>query len=199
MNGIAGLVAGTGFGAGINLYGVVLLLGLLERSGAAEVPEVLGSPAVLIVAGLLYLAEFVADKIPYIDNAWDALHTLLRPAGAAVLGVLLASGAGEPGALAGAGAGGLALIAHAAKASARAAINTSPEPASNIAVSLAEDGLAAGLVWLAVHHPLVALLLVALLAAAAVALTVVLWRAARALAGRLRARAAGRRAGRPAA
>lgn len=186
-----GLLAGAAFGSGVNLYAVVALLGLLGRTGATEVPDTLTSAPVIGVAAALYSVEFVVDKVPVLDSAWDAVHTVVRPAGAGVVGALLAGGAGglEAGPAAGA-AGGLALVAHAAKASARAAINTSPEPASNIVVSLLEDGLVAGLVWLAVHHPLVALAVVVLLTVVAVLMTVMLWRAVRALVGRIAARRA---------
>jgi hypothetical protein len=98
----------------------------------------------------------VADKIPYVDDVWDVLHTAIRPLGAAVLGALL-SGEDVSDLAAAFGTGGLAFASHAVKATTRVAINASPEPVSNSLVSLAEDGLVAGVVALAVTHPLIAL------------------------------------------
>ncbi len=184
-----GLVAGSGWASGVNLYLVVLVLNLGHRAGLAEVPDALTGTGVLAGSAVLFAAEFVADKIPYVDNVWDAVHTLVRPAGGAVLGVLLTGEADTARqAVAAAGGGGLALAGHAAKATARAAINTSPEPASNIAVSLLEDGLVTGVVLLAVTYPALAAVAVAVLVLVGAALTVLLWRAARHGLTRLRAR-----------
>lgn len=131
--------------------------------------------------------EFFADKVLYVDNAWDAVHTFIRPVGAALLGAALAGEelATLPAAL---GSGGLAFVSHATKATARAAVNTSPEPFSNIVVSLAEDGLVAALLWFAVNHPAIALVLVAVLTVAAVVLVAGLWKAARRTGHRVRVR-----------
>lgn len=190
---LAGLIAGSGWSSGVNLYAVVALLGLLGRYGDAPVPEGLTGPVVIAVAVALYAVEFVADKVPYVDNLWDAVHTVIRPVGAGVLGYLLA---GEVDSMqqftAASGSGGLALLSHSAKATARAAINTSPEPASNIVVSLAEDGLVAAVVWFAVEHPVIALGAVALLVVAGIALMVTLFGAARRGVQRLRQRRGGR-------
>lgn len=174
-----GLVAGSGWASGLNLYLAVLMLGMGNRLGWAEVPDVLARTDVMIVAGVLFGVEFLADKVPYLDNLWDAIHTFIRPAGAAALGAVLAGESGSIGAALGAVIGGaLALDAHAAKATTRVVANTSPEPFSNIALSLAEDISVALLVVLAVAYPIVALIVVAVLVAAATALTVWMWHAA---------------------
>jgi hypothetical protein len=175
-----GLVAGSGWASGLNLYLAVLMLGFGQRLGWADVPEVLARTDVMIVAGVLFAVEFLADKVPYLDNLWDAIHTFIRPAGAAALGAVLAGDSGSIGAAVGAIiGGGLALDAHAAKATTRVVANTSPEPFSNIALSVVEDIGVALLVVLAVAYPVVAVIVVAVLAVAATALTVWLWRMAR--------------------
>lgn len=177
---LVGLVAGTGWASGVNLYGAVLALGLLGRFGPAEVPEVLTRTDTLVVVGILFALEFVADKIPVFDSVWDAVHTVVRPVGAAVLGVLLTGEAATlQQAVAALGAGALALSAHTTKATTRVAVNTSPEPFSNAGVSLVEDGLVATVVWFAVTNPVVALVLVAVLVVAGTAVTIALFGAAR--------------------
>jgi hypothetical protein len=184
-----GTIAGAGWASGVNLYAVVALLHLFGRSGAIEVPELLQRTDVLVVAVVLYLLEFVADKVPYLDNVWDVVHTVVRPVGAAAVGAALAGDAVPlDQALSAAGAGGLAFLSHATKATTRAAINTSPEPASNIVVSLLEDGLVAGVVALAVWNPVVAAAAVVVLLLAGAVLLVVLWRTARRAFGTVRER-----------
>jgi hypothetical protein len=176
----AGLIAGSGWASGINLYLVALMLGTAGRLGWADIPDVLTRLDVMIVAGVLFLLEFVADKIPYLDSVWDAIHTVIRPLGAAALGAVIAGDAASIGAAAGALiAGALALDAHAAKASTRVVVNASPEPFSNIGISLAEDVGVAGLVTLAVTYPVPTIIVVAILVVAATALTIWLWRSAR--------------------
>ncbi|GLW57281.1 DUF4126 domain-containing protein [Kitasatospora phosalacinea] len=150
------LIFTSGWASGINAYAVVLLLGLFGRYGGADsVPPVLERTDVLLAAGALFLCEAVLDKIPYVDTVWDAVHTVVRPIAGATVGALLA--AHDPGSLgevaAGAVGGTTALLSHGIKASLRMAVNTSPEPASNILLSLAEDLSVAGLVTLAVFHP----------------------------------------------
>jgi hypothetical protein len=171
-----GLLAGSGWAAGLNLYLVTFLLGLGGRLDWLEVPSVLQRTDVMIVAGVLYAVEFVADKVPYLDNIWDAVHTFVRPIGAAALGYVIA---GETTSVASAvGAilsGSLALSAHSAKATTRAAVNTSPEPFSNVFLSLAEDGLVAGLVALAIANPIITLVVVVALTVGAVWLTIKLF------------------------
>lgn len=194
MESTLGLVASSGWASGLNLYAVLLLLGLAGRTGFADVPEVLLRTDVLVVAGVLYALEFLADKVPYLDNLWDAVHTVVRPVGAAALGAVLAGEVGsvEQGVSA-ALSGGLALAGHAAKATTRLAVNTSPEPASNVVVSLLEDGLVAGLVVLAMAYPWVALGVTLVLLVAGSVLMVWLLRAARRGLRRLRERGAVRR------
>lgn len=176
----AGLIAGSGWASGINLYLVALMLGMAGRLGWAEIPDVLTRLDVMIVAGILFLIEFVADKIPFVDSVWDVVHTVIRPLGAAGLGAVIAGDSASIGAAVGAAvAGALALDAHAAKASTRVVVNTSPEPVSNIGLSLAEDIGVAGLVTLAVTYPVPTIIIVAILAVAATALTIWIWRTAR--------------------
>lgn len=199
MEAALGTIAGSGWAAGLNLYAVALLLGIFGRLGALEVPEVLTRTDVMIAAGVLYAIEFVADKVPYLDNVWDAVHTVIRPLGAAALGALWVGSEDVTTQLASAGGSGvLALISHTTKATSRAAINTSPEPASNIVASLFEDGLVAGVVALAVYNPVLALVAVIVLLIAGTALMVVLWKAARKAWRSLRTRLRGeRRSDRP--
>lgn len=186
MESLATLV-GAGWASGINLYLVTLLLGAAGRLGWGEVPDLLTRTDVMIVAGVLVAVEFVVDKIPYIDNIWDTVHTVIRPVGAAGLGAILAGDAASINTALGAGiAGVLALDAHAAKATTRLAVNTSPEPVSNVFVSFFEDISVTGLVLLAVTYPLLTLLVVGLLVVAATALTAWLWRIARRARSKLR-------------
>ncbi len=167
-------VASTGFASGINLYAVTLLLGLGERLGVGQVPDLLGHPIVLTVAGSLFGLEFVLVKIPYVDSVWDSIHTVIRPVGAGLLGAVVAGDVSTLGQLSAAGGSGvLALISHTAKASARGAINASPEPASNVVASLGEDLGVVGLLVLAVEYPVIAIVVVALLALVAIGVTIV--------------------------
>ena len=138
MDSGVGTILATGWASGVNLYATVLLLGVLGRLDLATTPQPLQSPRVLVVAAALFVLEFVADKVPLLDTVWDILHTAIRPIGAALLGGQLAGDEMSPP-LSGGLSGSVALGAHAAKAGARIAINTSPEPATNIGVSLLED------------------------------------------------------------
>lgn len=157
LSGLIALTLGVGWASGINLYAAVLALGLAGITGNADLPpglEVVENPLVIGAAGLMYFVEFFADKIPGVDTGWDAIHTFIRlPAGA-----LLASGmVGEQGMAielaAGLVGGGLAASTHATKAGGRVLINTSPEPFSNWAASIAEDLSVFGGVWLMLNHP----------------------------------------------
>ncbi len=152
------MVFTSGWASGINAYAVVLLLGVFGATGLSdEVPGTLQRPEVLIAAGVLFLLEAVADKIPYVDSVWDTAHTVIRPVAGAWVGALLA---GQSGSLsdvtAGLVGGGTALASHLVKAGTRMAVNTSPEPVSNMLVSLAEDLGVAGLVTFAIFHPVAA-------------------------------------------
>jgi len=159
------LVFSSGWASGINAYLVVLVLGVADRiSGSPDIPDVLGRWDVLGVAAFLYAMEFVADKIPFIDSAWDAISTAIRPTAGAVVGVLLAGDASTlQQAVMGVVGGGTALASHLVKAGSRLAINSSPEPASNIAASVAEDVAVLGVVWYAIDHPRIAAAIAAVL------------------------------------
>ncbi|MFB7995569.1 DUF4126 domain-containing protein [Streptomyces sp. NPDC056002] len=159
------LVFTSGWASGINAYAVVLLLGVFGATGLTdEVPASLQRTDVLIAAGVLFLCEAVADKIPYVDSLWDTAHTVIRPVAGAVVGALLAGQSGSLSDLAaGAVGGSTALASHAVKAGTRMAINTSPEPFSNIAVSSAEDLGVAGIVTFAMFHPEAAAIIAAVL------------------------------------
>jgi hypothetical protein len=192
---LVALLAGSGWASGLNLYLVVLLLGLAGRTGLAEVPDALTRTDVLVIAGVIFVLEFVVDKVPWLDSAWDTFHTAIRPLGAAAIGLLL-TGEAETWqqVTAAVGAGGLATAAHAAKATTRVAVNTSPEPVSNAVVSVAEDGLVTMVIALAITNPILALVVVLLLVGAGAALTIALWRTARRALARRRERLTGRSA-----
>ena len=164
------IALGAGWASGLNAYAAVLVLGGAQQLGLVTLPhdlQVLGSPWVMGVAGLLFALNFFADKIPYVDSINDALHTFVRiPAGA-----LLAYGAAgqlspEIGVIAGLLGGTLAAGTHVAKTSTRALINTSPEPFSNIAASFAADFSVLGGLALAISHPIVFLCALAAFVAA---------------------------------
>jgi hypothetical protein len=168
---ILGLVLGAGFSSGLNLYATVATLGLLQRFGIIHLPaslQVLSHPWVLGIAGALYVIEFFADKIPYVDTVWDAVHTLIRPPAAAIL-AYASAGAAPPEWRWGAAllAGGVALTSHGTKASARAAANASPEPFTNWTLSFGEDVLAVWLSWMAAAHPAATIVIVTMLVALA--------------------------------
>src|SRR5918995_3919208 len=169
-----GFALGTSFASGLNLYATVAAAGLFQRFGIVTLPEplqVLANPVVLGVALTLFLIEFIADKIPLVDPAWDALHTFIRPPAAALLSYSAFAGEGVPeqwklaAALL---AGSVALSSHGAKASTRAAVNASPEPLSNWTLSLLEDGFAVFLAWMAAEHPLLTATIVVVLVILAV-------------------------------
>ncbi|MFC9908505.1 DUF4126 domain-containing protein [Streptomyces sp. NPDC059862] len=149
------LVFTSGWASGVNAYAVVLVLGFFGATGLSdEVPESLQRPEVLITAGVLFLGEAVADKIPYVDSAWDSVHTLIRPTAGAWIGALLAGQSGSLSDLtAGAIGGSTALASHAVKAGTRMAVNSSPEPFSNVIISVAEDLGVGGIVTFAMFHP----------------------------------------------
>ena len=179
----------SGWASGVNAYLTVALMSLLGRAGWGDVPEELQTDGVLIGALVLYAIEFVVDKVPLLDSAWDMLHTIVRPAIASAIGVAVGGDAGAVGAeeiFAGGGSGAMAFASHAVKAGIRLGINSSPEPASNIAMSLFEDGLVAGVTILAVEHPVPAAVIAVILLVCGIALAVFLikrirraWRALR--------------------
>ncbi|MDR1191483.1 MAG: DUF4126 domain-containing protein [Verrucomicrobiales bacterium] len=157
-----GLSALSGLSLYLTVFAVSLALntGWLQPAGGFEHLCLLAHPAILIVSGVLALVEFVADKWPWFDSLWDAVHTVIRPVGAAFLGVAtLGLGEFSPTVLIVSGlvCGAFSLTTHSAKAALRLLVNTSPEPVSNSVVSLAENGLVIGGVWLAGAHPVVML------------------------------------------
>lgn len=174
------LSMGAGWASGINVYAAILVIGLLGLTGSMDLPpglDVLSNPLVLMAAGFMYMVEFVADKVPGVDTAWDSLHTFVRiPAGA-----MLAAGAASdlgPGAhLAAAILGGsLAAASHAAKSGTRVLINSSPEPFTNWAASVTEDVGVVGGLLVAVNHPVVFIGLLALFLLLLVWLLPKVWR-----------------------
>jgi hypothetical protein len=159
MPSLLALAAALGWVSGFRLYAVVFVVGASGALGWMSLPEglqVLQHPAMLATSGALLFVEFFADKIPGLDSLWDMVNSVIRiPAGAALAAGALGADSATM-ALVGALLGGtLAASSQAAKTTTRAAINSSPEPFSNIAMSLVEDGLVVGAVWLATHHPLV--------------------------------------------
>ena len=152
------LAAAMGWASGLRLYLVVFITGLAGSLGWLPLPaglHVLQQPVMLAGSGFMLFIEFFADKIPGVDSLWDILHSVIRvPAGAALAAGVFGADSATMGAVAGLLGGALAATSFATKASTRAAVNTSPEPFSNIAVSLAEDGAVMGAMWLATNHPI---------------------------------------------
>lgn len=164
------------FASGLNIYATILTLGVLGRLDIVELPGqlgILGSTPVLAGAGVMYAIEFVADKVPYIDTIWDVIHSVVRPVGGAVLAYSAVGNVDPEWQMAAALIGGsVALTSHAAKASTRAATNVSPEPFSNWILSLTEDVIAVGIVWLAALYPWIALAIVIVLITLAIVIVV---------------------------
>lgn len=162
------LAAAIGWASGIRLYLVVLLTGLVGYMDWVPLPSglhMLAHPVVLAVSGFMVFVEFFADKIPGLDSLWDMVHTVIRiPAGAALAASVFGADHALMALVAALLGGGFAATAHAAKATTRAAINTSPEPFSNVGASLVEDSMVPAGLWLALAHPLVfAVLFIAML------------------------------------
>ena len=160
-----GFAMGSAWLSGINLYATVVTLGLLQRFHLVQLPgglEVLQQGWLLGLAGALYLVEFAADKIPAVDSVWDAIHTFIRiPAGAVMAASAFAHFDPSVRLVALLAGGGVALSSHGTKAATRLAANTSPEPFSNIVLSLVEDVIAVGASALMAFHPVVILVVVA--------------------------------------
>jgi hypothetical protein len=169
-----GFALGTSFASGLNIYATVAAAGLFQRFGLIQLPDnlqVLASPFVLGIAITLFLVEFIADKIPYVDTVWDTVHTFIRPPAAALISYSAFGQVAEEWKVSAALlAGGVALTSHGAKATTRAAANTSPEPVSNWTLSFLEDGLAVFLAWMAAAHPIWTAALVVVLVILAVLL-----------------------------
>ena len=177
------LAMGTAWTSGINLYATVAALGIANQAQLIQLPpdlQVLSHPAVIAIACIMYVIEFFADKVPYVDSGWDLLHTFIRvPAGA----ILAARSLGDMNPaleLAALLAGGsIALAAHGVKATTRLAINASPEPFSNWAASVTEDVAVFGSVWMMFNHPIIMLIFVATFVALCVWLVPKLFRLAK--------------------
>jgi hypothetical protein len=182
-----GTAMGAGWSSGISVYGVVALVGLGGRLGWMEAPSFVEQWWVIGVAVVLFMVEFVIDKIALIDTAWDSVHTLIRPA---VGGYLMSTATDTQLSVPALAVSGvlLALSSHSAKASTRLVVNTSPEPVSNVAVSLGEDGLVFAVMALAIANPELAVVVVLLLTIASVVVAFMLYRLARRVARRLRSR-----------
>ena len=175
------LAFSSGWASGVNCYLVVMVLGIADRVGGfADIPDVLGRWDVLAVAFFLYAFEFVADKIPYVDSTWDVVSTAIRPTAGAVVGVLLAGDADTlQHAVLGVVGGGTALLSHLAKTGGRLAINSSPEPVTNITASIAEDVTVLAVVWFAIEHPRPAAAIAGVLLAAGLLMLLLLARLVR--------------------
>ena len=183
------LAGGLSWASGLRLYATVFIVGILAKFGYIPLPEslnILSNPVVIGVSGVLMTVEFLADKIPYVDSAWDGIQTFIRiPAGA-----LLAMGAmnsADPmiATLAALLGGALTGMTHATKAGSRALINTSPEPVSNIATSFGEEGLLLGGGWLALAHPMVFLGVLAAFILVMIWLLPKLWRGIKSVLGNI--------------
>ena len=183
---LLGLAGSVSLLSGWRLYATVLITGLAMRSGWVPLPEqlqmldVLANPWVLGVAGVGAVMEFLADKVMWLDSIWDAVHSLIRPVGGALLALAIVDPSDPTWqVIAFLLGGGAAFAAHAGKASARAAINTSPEPVSNVVASTAEDVATVGLLALAFANPVIAAVIAAVLLVLSIVLIVVVGRAVR--------------------
>lgn len=174
------LAAALGWASGFRLYAAVFLTGMAGWLGWIALPHgllILQHPGVLVASGFMLFIEFFADKIPFVDSIWDAVHTLIRiPAGAALAAGALGADSQAMGWIAALLGGSLAATSHATKMTTRAAVNTSPEPFSNMAVSLAEDGLVVFMLWLSATHPVAFAIVLVVSIVLAVVLLVVLVR-----------------------
>ena len=179
----------SGWASGINGYAVVVVLGVLGRLGADDVPAALERTDVLVAAFVMWCIDAVADKIPYLDSTWDTIHTAIRPTIGAIVAALIAGDQGTLGeATAAVIGGGTALASHLVKAGIRLGVNTSPEPASNIVVSTGEDLTVAGVVALSVLNPVAAAIIAGLLLALGITTVVLLFSRIRAFRRRRRER-----------
>jgi hypothetical protein len=174
------IAAAMGWASGLRLYAVVFLTGLAGFMGWVPLPQglqVLQQPAVMYASGGLLAVEFVADKVPWVDSLWDTVHTFIRiPAGAALAYSVFGGDHASWATIAGLLGGTLAATSHAAKTTTRAAANTSPEPFSNLALSLAGDAFVPAMLWLAWEHPLWFGVVLLLTLAVSIVLIVVLFR-----------------------
>jgi Domain of unknown function (DUF4126) len=159
LTALLALAAALGWASGLRLYAVLFIVGLAGFNGWIELPRglhLLQHPVMLLASGAMLAVEFLADKIPGLDSVWDLLHAIVRiPGGAALAAAVFGADDATMAAVAGVLGGTLAATSYAGKATTRAAANTSPEPFSNLALSLLEDGLVVAAIWLATQHPLV--------------------------------------------
>ena len=173
------------WGAGLRAYAVIFAVGLAGAMGWVELPghlDVLQHPLVIVASGFMTLVEFGADKVPWLDSIWDAVHSFVRiPAGAALAAMVFGDSTSAVMVAAGILGGSLAAAMHVAKAGTRATLNLSPEPFSNWAASLSEDALVPLGLWLAFAHPVVFFVLLALILVAVALLMRLLWRGFRRL------------------
>ena len=169
-----------GWTSGISIYLTVAILGISARAGWIDLPgglATLSHPFIIGLAIILYLIEFVADKVPYVDSMWDSAHTFIRPVGAAMAGYMAGNQNGPmTQTVLALVTGTIALDSHALKASSRLAINTSPEPFSNIAASIAEHSFVFFLFWFFIKHPVLACLLIFLLIVLSFFILKMLWK-----------------------
>ena len=172
------LVLTSGWASGINAYAVVFVMGMLGRvADLGVVPETVQRPEVLAIAGGMFAVEFVADKIPYVDSMWDTVSTFIRPTVGAIIGYAIAGDAQSVDqALYAFAGGGSALASHLVKGGLRLAINSSPEPFTNMTVSLGEDITVASVIALALYHPWIALGVASFLFVTGTILVIVLFR-----------------------
>ena len=186
---LVALAGALGWASGIRLYLVVLLTGLAGFMGWVNLPQgldLLANPVVLSASGFMVFIEFFADKIPGLDSLWDVVHSVIRiPAGAALAASVFSADSGAMALVAALLGGSLAATSFAAKATTRAAINTSPEPFTNVGASLLEDGLVPLGLWAAVAHPFIFVPVLVLVLALSVFLIYVCWRFLKLLFGRV--------------
>ena len=189
MPSLLALAAALGWASGFRLYAVVFLVGGMGAAGWLALPpglHVLQHPAVLIVSGFMLLVEFFADKVPWVDSAWDAIHAFIRvPAGAALAYGVFGADNATMAVVAGLLGGSLSATALATKMTTRAAVNTSPEPFSNWGLSFLEDGLVVAVVWLATQYPVAFGVALVVMVVVSVLLLVVLFEFLRAVVRRL--------------
>ncbi len=164
-----GTLLGGSWASGVNLYMTVAGLGIAQRMHWISLPgnmDVLGNPLIILVAGAMYIVEFVADKIPFFDNLWDSAHTFIRPTGGALLGYMASVHMGPavqiPVALL---TGSVSLSSHLAKATSRVAINSTTPPGTNSVASVGEDASVCGVLYLVIKHPIIAAIVIILLIA----------------------------------
>ena len=193
MEQVLPLIVATGWASGVNAYATVALMCVCQRADLLELPAAFARTDVLLVSLALFAIEFVADKVPLVDSTWDVVQTAIRPLVGGTIGALLA---GEDGATAlveagaAGGSGALALASHSAKAGIRLAVNGSPEPFSNVVLSLAEDLAVGAVILIATEYPWLAAAVAVVLLTCGVTLALMLARAVRAGLRRLRARRA---------